>query len=108
MFVDLDYCYTANFGLKFAVVNLCRRGRFKIAFENDDISYASFNAIKTGKVLPKFMQGTTKKDCIGKYFEVGIRQLYFDYKENCYILVTIDGELFKVARDGTLIDRIQE
>ena len=79
-----------------------------VKFENGDISFAHISAVVDGKVLPKFMQGTTKKDCIGKYDDFYIRQLYFDYKEEYYILATLDGELLKVSRDGTLIDRIQE
>lgn len=105
---ELDYRYNTKFGMKCAMVKFFPYGRVMVKFENGDISFAHISAVVDGKVLPKFTKGTNKKDCICKYDDFYIRQLYFDYKEECYVLATIDGELLKVSREGVLIDRIQD
>lgn len=105
---ELDYRYNTKFGMKCAMVKFCPYGRVMVKFENGDISFAHISAVVDGKVLPKFTKGTNKKDCICKYGDFYIRQLYFDYKAECYVLATLDGELLKVSREGVLIDRIQE
>lgn len=94
-------------GIRFRV--LCKKDDlYQVELDNGDVVNANSRQIKGKRVFPKFLISSQRKDCTCKYDDFYIRQLYFDYKEECYVLATIDGELLKVSREGVLIDRIQE
>lgn len=92
----------SEIGLKYKVVGRFNNKLYNVELSNGDNCTASLVRLKTGKILPSFMESIKGGGYIGKYKSSGILSIYFDFKEDLYFLLTADRDILHVSRDGEL------
>lgn len=92
----------SEIGLKYKVVGRFNNKLYNVELSNGDNCTASLVRLKTGKILPSFMESIKGGGYIGKYKSSGILSIYFDFKEDLYFLLTADRDILYVSRDGEL------
>lgn len=92
----------SEIGLKYKVVGRFNNKLYNVELSNGDNCTASLVRLKTGKILPSFMESIKGGGYIGKYKSSGILSIYFDFKEDLYFLLTADRNILYVSRDGEL------
>ena len=92
-------------GMRFRVIEQLKHKVFKIEFETGNINTASSYVIKSGSVLPSFIEYTKSCKVLGHYNGEAIKSGYYDRVSNLLVLLLKCGDILMIDKDGKLVSR---
>ena len=89
-------------GLYYRVIGLVKGRLYTIELSNGDICTVNRARVKSGRVYPSLITREPTQAYVGRYKGTFISAIYFDFKEDLYVLLTRDRDILYVSRDGEL------